>query len=65
MKIPTIDLSRCTLCEGCVAACPEVFVVNEAGYLEIVDMDEYPEDCVNDAIKYCPEDCIDWEASPT
>lgn len=58
---PEIDIGRCTLCEGCIAACPEVFRINEAaGYLEVVEMDVYPEDCVDEAIKYCPEDCIFW-----
>ena len=59
---PALDLSHCSLCEGCLEVCPDVFQINEStGVLELVDMDEYPEDCVNDAIKYCPEDCIYWE----
>ena len=61
MKRPTVDLSRCTLCLSCVAVCPEVFRVNDAGYLEIVEMDVYPEPGVDEAIMYCPEDCIWWE----
>ena len=61
MKRPTVDLSRCTLCLSCVAAAPEVFRENEAGYLEVVEMEAYPEDEVDEAIMYCPEDCIYWE----
>ena len=40
---------------------PTVFIMNDAGYIEVADLDVYPEDEVNDAIKYCPEDCISWE----
>jgi len=61
MRIPVIDLSRCTRCEACVAACPAVFRLNDAGFLEVIEMDVYPEAEVNEAIKYCPEGCIAWE----
>ena len=62
MKIPVIDLGLCTECEGCIAACPSVFHFNEAtGMMEVTEMDVYPEECVNEAIKNCPADCISWE----
>lgn len=62
MQIPTVDLSLCTLCMGCVAVCPAVFRLNEAaGYLEVVEMAAYPQSEVDEAIKYCPEDAISWE----
>jgi ferredoxin len=35
--------------------------MNEAGYIEVVELPAYPETEVDDAIKYCPEDCIYWE----
>jgi len=56
-----VDLSTCTLCMGCVAVCPEVFSMNDAGYIAVADMAAYPEACVDEAIKYCPEDVIAWE----
>ena len=59
-KKPEVDMSSCTLCEGCVAVCPEVFVLNDAGYIEVSELSEYPRSCVNEAIKYCPKDCIHW-----
>ena len=61
MKIPVVDIGSCTLCMGCVAVCPTVFRQNDAGYIEVVEMADYPEADVNEAIKYCPEDCISWE----
>ena len=62
-RIPVVDMARCTLCEGCLEVCPQVFRLNPAGYMEIAEMDEYPEDCVQEAINCCPTDCIDWEES--
>jgi ferredoxin len=35
--------------------------MNDAGYIEVIDLDAYPEDEVYEAIKNCPADCIRWE----
>ena len=61
MKIPIVDLSQCNLCEGCIEVCPSVFRLNDAGYIEVVELSSYPEIEVSEAIKYCTEDCIYWE----
>jgi ferredoxin len=61
MKIPVVDLSQCTLCGGCIEVCPSVFRLNDVGYIEIIERISYPKIEVDDAIKYCPEDCIYWE----
>lgn len=62
MKRPVVDIGDCTLCMGCVEVCPEVFSLNEAaGYIEVRELDHYPEDCVQEALKYCPEDVIGWQ----
>jgi ferredoxin len=61
MKKPDIDIGACTLCMVCVEICPEVFVYNDAGYIEIIDLEVYPEKEVDEAIMYCPEDCIVWQ----
>ena len=61
MKKPAVDIGLCTLCEGCLEMAPTVFMMNHAGYIEVAELEVYPEDEVNDAIKYCPEDCIGWE----
>ena len=62
MKVPVIDIGACTLCMGCVEVCPEVFQLNDAGYIEVRELQTYPQEAVDEAIKYCPEDCIGWEA---
>lgn len=61
MKIPVVDLSRCSLCGACIEVCPAVFRMNQAGFIEVIELSAYPEAEVNEAIKYCPEDCISWE----
>ena len=61
MRAPIIDIGACTLCMGCVEVCPAVFRQNDAGYIEVIEMEIYPQEAVDEAIKYCPEDCISWE----
>ena len=60
-KFPSIDLSKCDDCGACIELCPEVFKQNEAGYIEVADLDNYPEDCIEEAISYCRSHCIFWE----
>jgi len=63
MKVPAIDLARCVDCEGCMELCPEVFARNDAGFIEVKELDAYPVDAVEEAMKYCPADCITWEGT--
>lgn len=62
MLVPEIDIAACSLCEGCIAICPEVFRLNpDTGYVEVIEMASYPEALVNEAIRDCPQDCISWQ----
>ncbi len=63
MKVPVIGLGECVDCEACLDLCPSVFRRNDTGYIEVVDLEEYPEEEVEEAIKNCPADCIAWEVS--
>jgi ferredoxin len=61
MRMPVVDVVACTLCMGCVEVCPEVFRLNEdLGMIEVMDLQAYPQDTVDEAIKYCPVDAIEW-----
>ena len=61
MKVPVVELSDCILCGVCLESCPGVFRMNAAGYIEVIDLADYPEKEVNEAIKNCPADCIYWQ----
>jgi len=63
MKYPVIEASECILCEVCTTECPSVFKMTDLGYVEIIDLTDYPEDAVNSAIRNCPKDCIFWQES--
>ncbi|MBF0467296.1 MAG: ferredoxin [Desulfamplus sp.] len=41
MKTPVIDISECVLCDICVELCPDIFIKNQAGYIEVSD--SFPE----------------------
>ena len=46
MRRPVVELSECVLCEICTDLCPLVFRLNQAGYVEVVELDEYPDEDV-------------------
>lgn len=62
-RIPEIDLSECIKCDACAEICPDVFRRNDADYFEVLDLPLYPEECVEEAVKYCPAQCITWQES--
>ena len=55
-----IDTYLCNGCGSCVEVCPEVFQLDENSGKAIVII-EHPEitDALREAVKYCPEDCIE------
>ncbi len=61
MKVPVIDLGECVDCDACTEVCPDVFTRNDAGYIEVIELPEYLEEELEEAIKNCPADCITWE----
>lgn len=54
-------MAACTLCEGCLDLLPEIFSLNLAGYIEVAEMESYPEEQVQEAIADCPAEAISWE----
>jgi len=63
MRSPDVDLGECSMCGICVDLCPTVFEINDAGYIEVIHSDDYPEGEIDEAIKNCRENCISWKES--
>ena len=61
MKTPVVDLSYCILCEICVDLALHAFAINDAGFVEVLPLDDYSDEDIHEAIKNCPKDCITWE----
>ena len=61
MRIPDVELSECSLCEVCIEVCPSVFRLNDAGYIEVAQLSNYPEYEVAEAMKNCVSGCIYWQ----
>jgi ferredoxin len=61
-KTPFLDVSECSGCESCVEVCPHVFRRNpQTGMIEVMEIEDYSEEEVREAIKLCPADCIKLE----
>jgi ferredoxin len=65
MPVPVINLEYCIMCEICVELAPEVFQINDMGYVEVLSSADDPSlailESVHEAIKNCPKDCISIE----
>jgi len=56
---PVIDISECSDCGTCIELCPVVFMRNrETGLMEVRDLEEYPQQEIQEVMSYCPQDCI-------
>ena len=61
-KFPAIDLGACSQCLGCLEIAPDVFIFDrETGMVRVRDLADYPVELVDEAIKNCPKDCIQWD----
>jgi len=61
-RVPVIDMSECNACDSCLHLCPAVFKRNEeTGGIEVMEMEVYPEEEVQEVINCCPRGCITWE----
>jgi len=66
MKVLYIDIGKCSECGGCTEIAPHIFQYNEiAGFMEAIDMKEYDEKLVFEAMKNCPKKCIHFEEYST
>lgn len=54
-----IDTKSCKACGACEELCPEVFKCYEdLGYAQILPLESYPEEKIEQAIIACPARCI-------
>jgi len=60
-KKPILDMAECTDCDACLEISPSVFKRMDSGIIWVVDLDEYPEEEIDECIKNCPCQCISWE----
>lgn len=59
---PTVDLCLCSKCGSCIEVAPLIFTWSESGgYIEVQDLERYDREAVEEAMKWCPENCIYWE----
>ena len=61
MKEPVVDMAECILCEICVELAPKAFLINDAGFVEVLPLDDYSDEDIHEVVKNCPKDCITWE----
>ncbi len=61
MTPPVIDMSCCVLCEICVDLAPHAFKINDAGYVDVLSLDDYSDEDIYEAVKNCPRHCITFE----
>ncbi|TWI70697.1 ferredoxin [Desulfobotulus alkaliphilus] len=52
-----VDLVTCIRCGICIELCPEAFGWSATGFVVVRESEGRPE-CLEEAIKNCPADCI-------
>jgi ferredoxin len=60
-KRPFLDMAECNDCDACLEMSPSVFQRMDSGVIWVVDLDEYPEEEIDECIRNCPCQCIGWE----
>ena len=58
METPSVDIGCYILCEICIELAPHAFTINDAGFVEVLPLDDYSDDDIHEAIINCPKDCI-------
>ena len=55
---PEIDMPECIMCGLCESVCPEIFIENDLGYMEVGETDEDLDEQIQEAVNCCPRGCI-------
>jgi ferredoxin len=59
IAVPYVN-ETCIGCSACVAISGDVFELNDEGKSEVVELGNYQDKDVDDAIMACPVDAISW-----
>jgi ferredoxin len=51
MRIPVLDMAECIRCEVCVELAPHAFQINDAGFFEVLPLDDYSDEDIHEAVK--------------
>lgn len=61
MKVPAVDFECCIMCEICLDLAPHAFTLNDAGFIDVLPLEDYSDENIHEAVNNCPKDCISWE----
>ena len=53
-----IEMEDCILCGVCAELAPQVFTLNDAGYIEVNENECHDSVQLHQAVANCPKDCI-------
>ena len=53
-----IEMEACILCGVCTELAPQIFTLNDAGYIEVDDNGCSDPAALDQAVANCPKDCI-------
>lgn len=59
VKFPKVD-STCIGCSTCCMVAWDIFKMSDEWLAEVLELDKYNDDLVNEAISVCPVNCISW-----
>ncbi len=57
-RILAVNMECCILCGVCTDLAPHAFELNDAGYIDVLDLDDYEDKDIREAVNNCPRHCI-------
>lgn len=57
----SVNLVCCNGCGACASMLPDLFAMDEAAEKPILLLDEAPAAAIEEAMAYCPHDCIEMD----
>ncbi len=57
-KTLAVNMACCILCGVCTDLAPHAFELNDAGYIDVLELDDYEDKDIQEAVNNCPRHCI-------